>query len=619
MRPFRALILLSTALAALPAHAQEEIELETMTVSASSTPVALSRTGASVSVLTAQDLQSAGGLSLAERLARAPGVSFTRNGGLGQTAALRLRGLGGAYIGVRMDGIDITDPSSTQTQLDFGPLSTSGLSRVEVLRGAQSALYGANAVGGVIDINTWRPTREGSSGTAAVEAGTYGTLSGQASAGVKGARGEFALTASRTVTSGFSAYADGREADGLRSNALNFYGAYDLTETFRIGANGFWRQSHAEFDDSTADAANDSDSTLRGARLFAQFETGAVSHEISLGRSKTERAYTYPASNAFSPFDGTRTHYRYAGSWAASEQLQLDWGAERTREDFATSYDSVDPVWGAYHSDASGAASTNSVFGELRYAPAGAVDLSFALRHDVHSDFGARTTGRLAAAWRPAEDWVLRAVAATGFRAPSLYELHSSYGDPDLRPETSRSYELGLERLFAGGSVQATLFDTRIENLIQATGFSCIEGYYCYEQIDGTAKTRGLELSGTAELRPGWSLFGNYTYTDAKGPDGRLIRVPRQSLNAGVEGVLAPQWTGRLAATYAADRVDTTYPDGPTPMPDYTVVDVSLTYAVSDATQAYLRVENLFDEDYQTVRNYRQPGRSLYVGLRTAF
>lgn len=135
MRPFRALILLSTALAALPAHAQEEIELETMTVSASSTPVALSRTGASVSVLTAQDLQSAGGLSLAERLARAPGVSFTRNGGLGQTAALRLRGLGGAYIGVRMDGIDITDPSSTQTQLDFGPLSTSGLSRVEVLRG----------------------------------------------------------------------------------------------------------------------------------------------------------------------------------------------------------------------------------------------------------------------------------------------------------------------------------------------------------------------------------------------------------------------------------------------------------------------------------------------------
>ncbi len=595
---------------------EEPTLLGGVTLTASSEPLALSRTGASVSVVTGEELQRSGDMSAASQLARLPGVSMARNGGIGTSTALRLRGLAGAYIGVRIDGIDVADPSGTQCAYDFGSTTTGGLSRIEVLRGSQSALFGSEAIGGVVDITTFRATEDGTKGQAGLEAGSNGTYAGTASVAVRSGRSELSFSVSRTVTDGISAYAGGTEKDAFRATFASLYAAYDLTDDIRIGVNGFLRDSYSEFDSQTADNGQTEEGKLRGARVFATATTGNVKHELSFSHTETGRFYPL---GWVQRYDGDRDQLAYKGAWDASAQLSLNWGLERTRESYGSDSDA-------------GEAATTALFGELLYSPVDELDLSLALRRDEHETFGGSTNGRFALAWRPTEDWVIRAVASTGFRAPSLYELYSAYGNAALSPETSRSFELGAEYMLPGGSIQATLFDTRIEDKIGWDGASTTcpaaappFGWPgCYGQVPGTTTTRGIEITGKADVAEGWSLFGNYTYTDAyssdAGTDTRLIRVPRHDLTLGVEGKLAPRLTGLFTVQHTADFLDNgIYPAPVAPMPDYTVVNATLTYAINDATQAYFRVENLFDEKYETVRNYGQPGRQVFVGVRASF
>ncbi|WP_442772287.1 TonB-dependent receptor plug domain-containing protein [Paenirhodobacter enshiensis] len=613
MSASRAALYLTTAVGlatACPALAQDVTDttttLDGITVSASSQPVKLSETGASVTVLTADELQKSGSPTLAEQLALTPGVSFTRNGGLGATTSLRIRGLNGTYIGTRLDGIDITDAAGTTNSYDFGTALTGGLSRVEVLRGSQSALYGANAVAGVVDMTTWRPETEGTSGQVSVEAGSEKTLSSTASAGILGSRGELAFTAGRTVTSGISAVKDGSEDDGFRSSMASLYGRFDATETLSFGANGIWQRSKTDMDGSDpvtwlpADTNDRTEQTLRGGRVFTDFTIGAVSNELAFARTETDRSYIYPDGGYTSDFNSTRNVLDYTGHWAASEAVGLNWGAATSKET----------------ADGYGTAKTNSVNGELLLKPVDTLDLSLAARNDVHDMFGAKTTGRIAAAWHATPDWTLRASASTGFRAPSLYQLYSPYGDANLKAETSKTFEYGAERSFEGGSVQATVFRTTITNRIDwdYTATSCGSGYGCYNQVEGDTVAKGIELTGTYDLTRNWTLSGNYTYTDASTASGRAVLVPRHTANLGVDGLVTDRWHLGGSVEYNADIIDSTGP-----MPDYALFNASVAYDINDKTQAYVRIDNLFDRDYETVRYYSAPGRQLFAGLRARF
>ncbi|SOB93668.1 TonB-dependent receptor plug domain-containing protein [Rhodobacter maris] len=610
--------LLSALLATIPAVAapaqetDEVFDLDTISVTAASEPVRLSQTGAAVTVLTAPDLAAAP-LSFSSLLATQPGISLSANGGLGTQTALRLRGLPAYYLGTRIDGMDVTDPSSTQLSYNFGPLLTTGLSRVEILRGAQSALYGSEAAAGVVDVTTWRPEEEGRSGALAVEAGTYGTYAGTASVGYRDARTELALSFGRAVSEGFSAHSAGSEKDGFRGSQISASARHALSETLTLGATVLAQDSLTDFDSSTGDADNWTDSQLRGARVFVDFSTGTVTHELSYARVDVRRDVYEYASHTY--FDATRETLAYDGRWDAGGPFRLSWGAEHKTEDF-----SVASAW----STTVGDITTDAVYAEALWAPRDDLDLALALRHDDHEMFGAETTARLALAWRPDADWILRAVAAKGFRAPSPYELWSSYGNPGFQPEESRSFELGAERVFAAGSLRATVFDTKVEDQILFDSNT-----FLYYQVDGSSRSKGLELAGTMDLARGWSLFGAYTYTDATVDDGAntrpAARAPRHNLTLGAEGPLADRLTARLSLSHVADLRDeyvdyASFPYATTQvkLDDYTLANLALRYELTETAQAWLRIENLFDTDYQTARNYAQPGRvvSLGVGLR---
>ncbi|WP_226627215.1 TonB-dependent receptor plug domain-containing protein [Alloyangia pacifica] len=590
------------------AFAQDGYDLGTLTLSANrGESTELSRSGVTVEVVTKDDLEQSGETLLADYLTRLPGVSVTANGGIGSTANLRVRGLPSKYVGVYIDGIDVTDTSGPQIQYDFGTLTTADISRIEVLKGSQSALYGSEAIGGVINITTNRATEEGLSQNVAAEYGSYNTRKLSYNLSYLGARGSFASTLSYIDTDGFSAADEddgNREEDGHEATRLSFSGDYALTETITVGGAAFWQTSDSDYDEAgpiDGDTHDElSDSEQYGVRGFARLETGAVSHEISAQYYQIDRELS--GSNAWGPFEypyeGRRWSLGYQGQ-AELSAATLTFGADATRERYESG-------------GTDGDQDTLGIWAQADWHLSEAVELVTVLRHDDHSDYGGKTTGRISLAYLPTPDLTLRASVGTGFRAPSLYERYDVWsGNSDLTPETSVSYELGVEQRFGTGYVGATLFRTEITDLIDYSYAT-----YTYDQIEGTSWTQGVELTGGVDLTDRLALAGAYTWTDSEDAQtgDRLSRVPLRDLSLSLDAEVTDAFRAGLTVQHVAGLEDVSES-----LDDYTVANMNLRYALSDQAELYLRVENLFDEDYQVVTGYGTSDRAAYFGVRASF
>jgi vitamin B12 transporter len=609
----------ATLLTTTSALAQEPVfQLPEIIFSAGLTAIEANRTGVSVEVVDEDDLDAAGDVQLSDYLETLPGISVTQNGPVGTNTTLRIRGLNGNYIPVLINGIDVTDPSSTQTNFNFGTLTTGGISRIEVLYGSQSAIYGSEAIGGVINITTLQaPDENGTDIIVNAEGGTYDSYLGEVGIATRFDRGTLAFSATRVVTDGFSAADENlgnTEADGYESTTLSFTGTYELSETVTIGGSVIYLDSRSDFD-SGGGAGRDSDRFLTseqlGARIFAQFDGIHIDHEIAVQAFRIDRSDPNSTSSVTN-FEGDRLGFSYRGTIDLAGEQGLVIGADYTREDYLSF-----GTGGRTEADYSVA----TLLGEYTTRLGNDVDLALAVRYDEHSVFGGATTGRAALAWRPDASTTIRASIATGFRAPSLNELYGPFGapNPNLQPEESRSAELAIEREFANGRVGAALFYTEIDDLIDYRGTG-------YVQVPGKTVSRGIELTGELALNDNYSLFGNYTYTDSEEISGnRLARVPLHDLTLGLRAEFNELWTGTVTVQHVAGRQDRVFGPPPTfastpfDMPDYTVANMSLGYAVNDATEVYLRVENIFDEEYQTTLGYGTSDRAFYLGVRASF
>ena len=577
------------------ASAQEPFRLGTLFFSVSNTPILASRTGAIVSVIEGDRLIGAD-TSLAQTLDRQAGVSFSTNGGLGSYATVRIRGLDNRYVAVRVDGIDVSDPSSSQNAFNFAGLTYGGLGRVELLKGSQSAIYGSEAIGGVVDISSARPIELGFSGSASFEAGSFGTLSSALTLAQKGERGEVTLAYSHTKTDGISARASNTEEDGYNENRISLTGRYILTDAVTLGGALLWRDSDAEYDLSVTNTAGELASTQKGGRFFAEIQTGAVQNTLAFSAFENSRKDPLGYTTSF---EGDRRQFEYRGS-ADLGATRLNFGLDSTKESFTLP-------------SAAGEQTTNAVFAEAMYAWNEALDISLALRHDEHSEFGGKTTGRLAAAWRPSEETIIRAVVGSGFRAPSLYELYGPYGLATLVPENSRSAELSIEKAYGDlASVKATLFYTEIDDKIGYAGAT-------YNQVSGMTRSEGFELEGNWQATDRINVYGGYTYTNARTNGARDVRIPLHDLTVGVQAKVNDRLSAGLELSRVADVVPSIYAPVNHKVGDYTLVNFTATYGLSKTTEAYLRVENLTDEDYETAGGFNQPGRAAYFGVRTSF
>lgn len=646
-------ISLIALLAGLPQAARaQDVALDEIIFTATFEDTAASRIGSTVTVVNDTDLKAAGDARLVDYLNRLPGVSVTTLGGLGGTAGVSLRGASQNYVAVLVDGIDVTDPSGTQVSYDFGQLTTSAISRIEILKGSQSALYGSGAVGGVISITTRRATEPGTHHYLEAEAGSYGTGLLTYSLTHKTDTVEAAVTASRVETKGFSAAdeADGNtEADGFMANKLSFNLAVNLDNGARIGASGFTSHATGDYDAQfyvdpdggprygTGDQVEFGDgftpdevqtTNTTGLRAFAEFETGMLDHALSVSTFRVQRRYvqneqgldfgdydpiTDTYGGALSASDNTYVGRRLGIDYQAGLDLgagRLVFGADHARE----GYDQT----GTY-GDLDAETSVTGVFAELSQPLGAETDLSLALRRDDHSRFGGFNTARLALSHRASDSLTFRAQAGTGYRAPSNFELFSFYGSPDLQPEKSANIDLGVEKTFGDrGMVRATAFYLKVDNLIDydfdGTGCAAFEVFGspgCYNQVPGTSRRTGVELEGRIALTDSMTLDAAYTYTDsATNASSAWGEIARHQLALNLTADLSPVLSGSLSVAHVADR--------PT-LPDYTVVNATMTYDVTDTAEAYLRIENLFDEQYQLVPGYGTSDRAIYVGLRAEF
>ena len=618
-----------SALCATPALAQDDAyDLGVLILSAGLEAAPADETGVSAAVITEDDLEATGETRVIDFLARQPGVTIRATGPLGTSAGVSIRGVGQNNIQVRVDGIDVSDPSGTQVAFDFGGLMTSDISRIEILRGAQSALYGSEALGGVINITTKTADKDGFGVQIASEYGSYETLRSAVTLTTAGDGYDSALTFSHARSDGFSAADenDGNdEEDGFSATRLSFAGSYELGSPDLVMHLSFFdERSDYEYDEASGGVVSDGspdELTVKkqnGARIGFDFVTGAVDHSVSAAWFRIDRTLTGTSASfggiSDDRFDytGTRMEYRYQGGVDLGATARLAFGADHTIEEFDTAVALDHTIFGLFVDGQSQDTTVNGTFAELTWAPNDMWNLSAALRHDVHSEFGGHTTGRLSAVYRPMDDLIFRANAATGFRAPSGYELYDGFaGNPDLDPETSKSFDLGVEKRYGETAfVRATAFHVEAEDIIDYSFTT-----FGYVQAEGTSTRQGLELAFGGALREGLRFDGSYTWTDSFSdadldPSSWSAFVPGQQASASVTANLGQRASLNVTGLWAGNRADD--------LDDYGVVNSTLTYEIMEDAEVYLRIENIFDEEYQTAPGYGQSDRAAYFGVRAS-
>ena len=599
-----------------PANAQSPAAMDEIIVSANRFPTEYARIGSSVEVITEEQLAEHGQSFLKSYLEQVAGLYFTQNGPPGSESTLSMRGAYQRYVILRIDGLEVSDPSGAQIAPDFPSLLSGGVSRVEILKGSQSTLYGGEAVAGVVDITTKQASRAGWEQDLALETGAYGSTRVGYSLLGGSERGNFAAGLQRFESDGFSAMdeKDGNtEADGYENTTVTASKSLILSDRVRLEGSLRYTDVWVEFDDFGGDDrfGNHDEREQIGTRLAASLESpdGRLRQAVSAQHYAAHRETFGAFPNTF---EGQRNKLEYLGSWSG-RTLGFVFGADWTEERATTSL-GVDET-----------ASIAGAFGQVAFEPIEGLSLTASARHDRHSEFAGHTTWRFTGAYGIDRETKLRASAGTGFRAPSNSELFSPdtgfgpVGNPDLEPEESRSIDIGIDRSFGGGSARlsATLFQLDTARLIQ---FVFGVGN---TQVPGTTKRRGVELAGSITPSDWASLSLRYTYTHTAREDGsRLIRVPVRDIGWSASIKPAPKLTLQISGQHAHDTLDTdfgAFPSVDVRLKDYNLVHVKLGIAVSERGELYARVENLLDEEYQTVLGFGTSDRAGYVGFHTTF
>jgi len=571
----------------------------------------------------------------------APGLGVVQAGGIGQQTSLFSGGANSYHTLVLFDGLRINDPSTPNSSFDAGQDQINGLARVEVVQGPMSAVFGSDAIGGVINMIP-RHGRDGASNARMdVAAGSFETV--QAAAGIDGTLGNFryAITGETFVTDGFDLVPErmvthtGNE-DGAESSAVT--GVFDLrlSESLSLDLLARHREARADIDvfdfefappyreyrDDSADAEiAQNDLTL--ARLGATWAlSDALSLRATVGGIDQDRVQERFGALTDS-FSGQRRFADVTLDWRAGEvgglsDVAFVAGVSGEREEVAIAQGYGFPPPFAF-TRAEQEQTSAFVTAQGR---AGVANLTGAARVDDYEGFGTQTTWRVGASVDVTEYARVYGAYGTSFRAPSLYERFSSAGTPGLDPEKGKSWELGAEARFGafgqpiGIEVNALYRRTSLEDMIDFAGFT-------YANVDeaeiDTAEAR-LALRPTSWL----TLRGGYIYTDAQDTvaNTQLLRRPEDVWLASADVTHGP-FTARLSWRSVGARQDFLYGDDSFGVAgligeaqQYDVVRASLGYEFSPSVQAYIAADNLLDETYEAASGIASAPRNVIVGLR---
>lgn len=608
--------------------------LDPVVVSATKTPISLRRVTSAVDVLTEQDLTGRNVKTLVEVLRLSPGLAVFQNGGPGGRANVRIRGGSASQTLVLIDGAIVN--SATAGEFNFAHLTVDNVEKIEIVRGAQSTLWGSDAMGGVINVTTKRgrgPLKAGGF----FEYGSFNTL--REGGHVSGGKGpvDFSLTLSRWDTTGISQINDRRgasERDAYRNWQASSRVGVALPSDGRLDVNFRWWNSSLNIDNSfgpsdVIKARNDSEQFIFSG-TYRQPLTDWWTHVVTLSRSQEallnvpgirQRNLTTGTSRV--PFGDPNKIHVLANRIESQHDFRLNQYVTLTmgyqfREQTGKNDGGFSPFSEKIVSSHAGFSQVQLSLFDRFFATAG-------IRHDGYNTFGDATTYRVTGGYLVKEtNTKLRGSYATGFRAPSINDLFfPNYGNPDVQPEKSRSFDVGVDQtLFADRvKISGGYFWNRYRDLI-----GLIRGEIC-ETLStfgscagnvGSAKSQGWEVGIDLVLardQP-WmkrlELKGHYTMTLTRNlvTGTRLARWPVDQAGLSVRYQPIDPLRVTLDFRFVGERADAQR------LGSFDVLNLAVTYDVSERIEAYVRVDNLLDEEYEEILFYGTPGRSIFGGIR---
>ena len=628
-----------------PVAAQNPIELEGLVVTANRRAEPAWTVAAHATVIEGVELRRAGIEYVADALRRAPGMAVVRSGSFGAVTSVFLRGGESDYVQVLIDGVPVNEPGGA---FDFGSLSTDNIERIEIIRGPASALYGSDAVSGVIQIFTRRGAGP-ATGALSFQAGSFATrrFQGTLSGGTDAL--SYAFSLGRNDTDGILEYNNEHRRTTFTGRVQGRLGPLaDATLSVRYDERRF------NFPTDGSGALVDRNAYTYGDGLTLRLDAGrrwsdAFETRLTFDVNETDRgsddAPDGPADTlGFFGYTNLNDIRRAGGGaraiWRPADETVLAAGYELEQQSiraFGRSFSQYGPG----SSSSENERRNHAAYAQLSWRRGG-LAVNGGARAESNERFGTAATWKAGATWRsPSERTRLRAAAGTGIKEPTFFETYASgftRGNPDLEPERSTSFEAGVDQeLGDGARVSLTGFGQSYRDLIQYTFSPPTQRGPNYHNV-ARARSRGVEAEAEVDAGP-VRLTGTYAWLDTEVEDAGFHEGPGATFVEGQPLLRRPKHTAGASALVRvaravgfevslrhtgerADRDFSTYPATPVTLPAYTAVDLSAEIEVARARagrpgfELTVRAENLAGADYEEVWGFAAPGRGIYAGGR---
>ena len=573
--------------------------------------------------------------------------NYFQTGGHGMTSGVQLRGLPKRYSTVYIDGVRQSDPSSVSDDYDFSHLLKNSISRVEILKGNQSSVYGSGAMGGTINITT-KKGKPGFQRDIVYNTGSHGTHNLGVSMSGANEKNDFYFGLERFITDGISAMDNNSESDGYRNNSIVANFGHKFNDKFKLENNFRLMDAFIEYDteaDKTDPRQDDeelmqSDFTFSTALKYNPSEK--FNNSLTFSKYNVERtANVY--TDAQDDYKGSRKSLTYFGNYNFDLDSSIVFGAET---EFDTMNFTQNATFTAFNKEG---ATTNSVYADYQKRFTENIYATFGGRMDDHSVVGEEGSYRTTLAYL-LDDKTTKIKGSYGkaFRFPSLYELYYVSGAhpkirEDIKAETSKGFDIGFEKSFFDQGINVDLSYFNIKYFDAIEGWAGNTEYYKWGNTRNnasTTKAQGIELLSNWKTNEQLDFDLNYTYTSTydgaehDNPDllssytnSQMVRVPRHFLNLATNYTFPNEKLNLSLKTKISSKVRD-YGNANEPangsfddvkLNSYMVNDLSLNYNLWGVYDVFFDVVNLFDKKYNTALQYSQMDRSYNFGIKRKY
>ena len=572
-------------------------------------------------------------------------ANFFQTGGQGTTSAIQLRGLPKRYSTVYIDGVKMSDPSSVSNDFDFNNILTSQISRVEILKGNQSSVYGSGAIGGTINIIT-KKGKPGFHKNINYKTGSYGTHNLSASVSGADENDNFYIGIERFQTDGISAMTHNDEKDRYRNNSLAANYGHEFSNKLKFQSNirvaETYLQYDKELDTATATHSEEVDGVESSSSISLVYKPyEKFSNKFTAAKTYIKRVYgtaTGSGNTIKDNYYGDRYAFMYSGVYNFNLDNSIVFGIER--EDDTIGYNK--DLAGTTYKDAY----VISRYFDFQSRVTKNIYATFGSRFDEHSIADNEDSHRLTLAYLfDDKSTKLKSSYGTGFRFPSLYEMYYVYAANSqslehVKAENSKSFDFGIVKSFynLGVDIEASYFNIEYYDVLEGWKTGSSSGAeYTTQNMPGTVKSQGVEIVSKWITNDLLNFNLNYTYTStydgaeqddpnksSSYTNAQMVRVPRNLVNLktnfkipqfeNLDFIVNTKWSD-VARDYG--NGNRTYDDETTD--DYLVNDLSVKYNLWDSYDISFNITNVLDEKYETARDYSQMDRSFSFGIKKKY